>query len=96
MKKGNYQPILPIEKLQEVKLFIENLEVTDCELASDHFTNYLWVNNEVVYRGVYGFLPQDKQDMLDIINQTLEFLKITDCEILDATILYDRGLIHSL
>ena len=96
MKKGYYTPTLPIEKLQEVKLFIENLEVTDCELASDHFTNYLWLNNEVVYRGVYGFLLQDKRDMLDIINQTLEFLKITEGEILDATILYDRGLIHSL
>jgi hypothetical protein len=96
MKKGYYTPTLPIEKLQEVKLFIENLEVTDCELASDHFTNYLWVNNEVVYRGVYGHLPQDKKDMLEIITQTLEFLKITEGEILDATILYDRGLIHSL
>jgi radical SAM superfamily enzyme YgiQ (UPF0313 family) len=96
MKAGQYKPTLPIEKLQEVKLFIENLEVTDCELASDHFTNYLWVNNAVVYRGVYGFLPQDKQDMLDIINQTLEFLKVTDGGILDATILYERGLIHSL
>jgi len=96
MKIGQYEPTLPIEKLQEVKLFIENLDVRDCELASDHFTNYLWLNNEVVYRGVYGFLPKDKQDMLDIINQTLDFLKVTDGEILDATILYDRGLINSL
>lgn len=96
MKKDQYKPTLSIEKLQEVKLFIENLEVTDCELASDHFTNYLWVSNAVVYRGVYGVLPKDKQDMLDTINQSLEFLKITDGEILDATILYDRGLIHSL
>lgn len=96
MKKGDYKPTLPIEKLQEVKMFIENLNVTECELASDHFTNYLWVNNEVVYRGVYGILPQDKQNMLDILNETLDFLKVTEGEILDATILYERGLIHSL
>jgi len=96
MKLGQYKPTLPIEKLQEVKMFIENLDVTGCELASDHFTNYVWVGNLVVYRGVYGLLPQDKQGMLDILNQTLDFLKISEGEILDATILYDRGLIHSL
>ena len=96
MNSGQYKPTSPIEKLVEVKTFIENLEVKNCELASDHFTNNIWVNNEVVYRGVYGILPQDKQDMLDIINHTLDFLKVTEGEILDATILYERGVINSL
>jgi len=96
MKIGQYQPTSPIEKLQEVKVFIENLEVNKCELASDHFTNYIWVDNNIVYRGVYGILPDYKQDMLDIINQTLDFLSIAEGEILDATILYERGMIHSL
>jgi hypothetical protein len=96
MKNGHYEPTLPIEKLQEVKIFLENLKVTKCELASDHFTNYIWLNNAVVYRGIYGILPQDKQDMLDILNQTLDFLKAAEGEILDATILYERGLIQSL
>jgi radical SAM superfamily enzyme YgiQ (UPF0313 family) len=93
---GEYQPTSPIEKLQEVKMFIENLEVNDCEFASDHFTNNIWVDNTVVYHGVYGMLPSEKQDMLDTINQTLDFLSVTEGEILDATILYERGLIHSL
>jgi radical SAM superfamily enzyme YgiQ (UPF0313 family) len=95
-KKGEYTPTSPIEKLQEIKLFLENLQVNNCEFASDHFTNNIWVDNTVVYRGVYGFLPQDKKDMLDLLNNTLNFLSVTDGEILDATILYDRGLIHSL
>jgi radical SAM superfamily enzyme YgiQ (UPF0313 family) len=93
---GKYKPTSPIEKLQEVKLFIENLELNNCELASDHFTNYVWVDDKIVYRGVYGLLPGDKQEMLDILTNTLDFLEITDGEILDATILYERGLIHSL
>ena len=93
---GHYKPTSPIEKLQEVKIFIENLEVNQCELASDHFTNYIWVNNSVVYRGIYGMLPQEKQDMLDILDSTLNFLSVTEGEILDATILYDRGMINSL
>jgi len=96
MNSGQYKPTSPIEKLEEVKTFIENLNVKNCELASDHITNNIWVNNEVVYRGVYGILPQDKQDMLDIINYTLDFLNVTDGEILDATILYERGVINSL
>lgn len=93
---GQYKPTSPIEKLQEVKMFIENLELNQCELASDHFTNYIWVENNVVYKGVYGMLPKEKQDMLDILDNTLDFLSITEGEILDATILYDRGMIHSL
>jgi radical SAM superfamily enzyme YgiQ (UPF0313 family) len=96
MISGNYKPISPIEKLKEVKLFIENLNVKKCELASDHFTNYIWIGGNIVYRGVYGFLPQDKQDMLDLICQTLDNLSVVDDEILDATILYERGMIHSL
>jgi len=93
---GQYKPTSPIEKLQEVRMLIENLQVKQCELASDHFTNNIWVDNQVVYRGVYGILPQDKQDMLDILNHALDFLSVTDGEILDATILYDRGMIQSL
>ena len=95
-KSGQYQPTSPIEKLQEVKTIIENLEVNQCELASDHFTNNIWVDNTVVYRGVYGRLPQDKQDMLNILNHTLEFLSVTEGEVLDATILYNRGVINHL
>ena len=95
-KNGEYTPTSPIEKLQEIKLFLENLQVNNCEFSSDHFTNNIWVDNTVVYRGVYGFLPQDKKDMLDLLNNTLNFLSVTDDEILDATILYDRGLINSL
>ena len=93
---GQYKPTSPVEKLQEVKMFIEKLKVNGCELASDHFTNYIWVDNTAVYRGVHGMLPQEKQDMLDLLNSSLEFLSVTDREILDATILYDRGMIQSL
>ncbi len=93
---GSYQPTSPIEKLKEVKILIENLEINQCEFASDHFTNNIWVNNAVVYRGVYGMLPQQKQDMLDVLDNTLDFLSVTNDEVLDATILYERGLINSL
>jgi radical SAM superfamily enzyme YgiQ (UPF0313 family) len=96
MNSGQYKPTLPVQKLQEIKTFLENLEVEQCELASDHFTNYIWVDNNTVYRGIYGTLPKDKRDMLDVLNQTLDFLSTVEGEILDATILYKRGLITNL
>jgi len=71
---GKYKPTSPIEKLKEVRMFIEKLDVKNCEFASDHFTNNIWVNNVVIYRGVYGTLPQEKQDMLDSLDETLDFL----------------------
>jgi len=96
MNSGQYKPTTPVEKLIEVKTFLENLHVKKCEFASDHFTNNIWLDNKVVYSGVYGMLPEDKKDMLDILNNTLKFLNIAEGEILDATILYERGLIHTL
>jgi len=93
---GRFEPISPIEKLQEVKLFVENLELTDCEFASDHFANYIWVDHQVVYNGVFGMLPQDKQDMLDTLNHTLDLLAAVEGEVVDSTILYERGAIRSL
>jgi radical SAM superfamily enzyme YgiQ (UPF0313 family) len=96
MKSNQYESTAPIEKLKEVKLFIKNLDLKHCELASDHFTNYIWLDKSVVYHGVYGFIPQDKQNMLETIDQTLDFLSVANGEILDATILYERGHISHL
>jgi radical SAM superfamily enzyme YgiQ (UPF0313 family) len=96
MNSGKYKYLSPIEKLKEVKMLIENLEVNNCELASDHFTNNIWVNNTVVYSGVYGMLPEDKNEMLDILNDTLDYISKTKGEVLDSTILYERGFINSL
>lgn len=96
MNTGQYLPTSPLEKLREVQTFLDHLELQHCELASDHFTNYIWINQSIVYQGIYGMLPEEKQNMLTILTETLNTLSKTDGEILDATILYQRGLIHSL
>jgi radical SAM superfamily enzyme YgiQ (UPF0313 family) len=96
MESREYKPTSPIDKLEEVKMLLENLDVSDCTLASDHFTNYIWADNKLIYSGVYGILPQDKKDMLNTINDTLHFLSSVECEAVDATILYERGAISSL
>lgn len=93
---GEYKPTSPIEKLKEVQMFLEALELTDCEFASDHFTNNIWLDTTVVYKGVYGQLPEAKEAMLSNLKNTIGFLEVTEGDVLDATILYDRGMINSL
>ncbi len=93
---GQYKPTSPIEKLQEVKMLIENLDVKQCEFASDHLTNNIWADHRVVYSGVYGMLPEEKHNMLDVINKTIDFLKTCDGKIEDANMLYAQGVISSL
>jgi radical SAM superfamily enzyme YgiQ (UPF0313 family) len=96
MKSGLYRPTSPVEKLSEIKLFLENLNLQDCELASDHHTNYLWVDNKVIYHGIYGMLPAEKQRMLDVLAKTIQLILQATGEVLDATMLYERGMITSL
>jgi hypothetical protein len=96
MRKGLYRPTAPLEKINELTLFLEHLDVKDCELASDHHTNYLWVGDTVVYRGVHGKLPREKQALLKTLAQTSQFLLQTSGEVMDATMLYERGVISSL
>jgi radical SAM superfamily enzyme YgiQ (UPF0313 family) len=93
---GRYHPTSPLEKLEEVKRFISELDLEGCELASDHFTNNIWLESRVVYGGVYGTLPDQQEEMLAVLRQTLEFLETVEGRVRDITMLYDRGLIESL
>lgn len=93
---GRYTPTSPLEKLREVQMFVKHLTVHDCELASDHLTNYLWWNHQVVYHGIAGNLPEQQREMLAVLSSTLETLSDVEDEVLDATLLYDQGYISSL
>ncbi|MBU0497567.1 MAG: radical SAM protein [Candidatus Thermoplasmatota archaeon] len=96
MISGKYTQTSPVEKIIETKTFVEHLDVNNCLLTSDHFTNNIWVNNVVFYSGIFGVLAKEKMNMLKILNTTLKALLEIDGEIVDATILYDRGLFTSL
>ena len=96
MDAGLYEVTGPLEKLEETRTFLEALEADDCEFASDHFTNNIWLDNTVIYRGVFGRLRQDKAGMLSVLDNAIGFLKVTEGEISDATILYEKGIITGL
>ena len=93
---GEFNITPPLERLKEVKLFIETLELSDCLLASDHVTNYLWAGLTAFYRGVAGEFPAEKERMLASIARAISFIQSTDMEIKDSNQLYQEGLIYSL
>jgi radical SAM superfamily enzyme YgiQ (UPF0313 family) len=64
MEEGKWTPLTEIEKVKEIRLFIENLEGISSELYSDHIMNLL--------EDIEGKFPADKQKMLDTIDSFLE------------------------
>lgn len=61
IKSGEFQILSPHEALKETYRLIKNLKVTS-KIRSDHYTNYIAVN---------GKLPEDRQLMLDAIENAL-------------------------
>jgi radical SAM superfamily enzyme YgiQ (UPF0313 family) len=96
LKAGEFELTPPRERLQEVRLFVENLEIRGCFLASDHLTNYLWEGDTVIYRGIAGELPEEKHRMLRVVNRAITRVRDADSEIMDANLLYREGIITRL
>jgi radical SAM superfamily enzyme YgiQ (UPF0313 family) len=86
----------PLERLKEVKLFLETLDIDDCFLASDHLTNYLWAGNEIIYKGISGSLPDEKERMVATVTRAIDLVLSSDLEVKDSHQLYREGLISSL
>jgi len=94
-EKGEFDMITPLSRLKETRRLIKKLDGVDCELASDHLTNYLWGAEGIVYHGVDGSLPRDKKVMLNILDETIEKIGQRD-DILDANSLVQQGVIQRL
>ncbi len=96
LEKGEFIPASPLERIKEVELFIQSLNLKDCYLASDHLTNYLWAGHSLIYRGVCGHLPEDKPAMLEKVHQAVVAIESSPVPIKDSNQLYREGLITSL
>ena len=64
VESGEFELRSPDEIVEEIRVFIENLEGINSYVASDHIGNML--------QDVEGQLPQDKQHMLDAIDRYLD------------------------
>ena len=94
-KSGEFDPQEPMTRLKETKRFIKKLEVSDCMLASDHVTNYLWSKEGIIFRGVDGVLPEDKKMMLKILDEAIKEVDGRD-DVLDANSMVQQGFIKRL
>ena len=59
---GIFHPIDPFQSLEELKLMVENLKVTDCFFSSMHASNYLPIR---------GQLPRDKEKLVRQLDSAL-------------------------
>ncbi len=59
---GNFKLLNKMESLQELRWFIEDLEVTNAKFGSEHASNYLPLR---------GTLPGDKEKILSLIDRAL-------------------------
>lgn len=96
VKENKFTPATPAVRLEETLIIVSNLMVNNCVLASDHITNYLYAGGKLIYDGVAGDLPEDKENMVKLLQTTLEFLKTTDKEIWDSNYMLQRGYLVGL
>jgi len=96
LANGEFVLTPPLERLKEVALFIQSLELENCYLASDHLTNYLWAGPSVVYQGVSGQLPDDKRSMLETVQQAIHRVESSPLPVKDSNQLYIEGFISAL
>ena len=64
MRKGEFQPLGDEDILKEIQIFIENLDVQETKLASDHILNLL--------EELEGKLPADKPKILAAVKRYFE------------------------
>jgi len=63
MQRGEFELPGPFEILDELRIIIQGLELQGTEFRSNHASNYLPIR---------GRLPDDKQKMLDLINNIIK------------------------
>jgi radical SAM superfamily enzyme YgiQ (UPF0313 family) len=63
MERGEFELPGPFEVLDELRIIIQGLELQGTEFRSNHASNYL---------AIKGRLPEDKQKMLDLINDMIK------------------------
>ncbi len=84
MERGEWTPLTELEKMHEIRLFVEQLDGITSEVKSDHMMNLL--------EDVEGKLPGDKEKMLSTIDAFLEMDEIKrDCYTIGRRLGYFRS-----
>lgn len=71
---GSFQDLSPLQRLQETRSLVEGITIKT-ELFSDHVSNYLKTPQGLIYQGVAGRLPEEKDKMLQILDETIYLIR---------------------
>lgn len=96
LAKGEFVLTPPLERLEEIRLFLQELDLKDCYLASDHLTNYLWAGDQIIFQGISGSLPDDVPVMVDKVKRAIEKIRSSSIPIKDSNQLYREGVLSGL
>jgi radical SAM superfamily enzyme YgiQ (UPF0313 family) len=96
VQANKFQAVTPLIRLKETSIIVSKLEVTNTVLASDHITNYLYADGKLIYDGVAGHLPEEKDGMTRHIQNALDFLESYDGEIWDSNYMLQKGYLLGL
>ncbi len=93
---GKFTSLSPLLRLRETLAIVKGLYLSGTVVASDHVTNNVWMDGRLVYRGVNGVLPRDRQKMIAEIEMAIDMMKNCGGELLDSNDLLARGYITGL
>lgn len=68
------KPLKAEEQLEELRKLIEGIKV-ETYFTTDHVSNYLFTEQGAFFTGVHGRIPEEKDEMLQLIDDTLETIK---------------------
>ncbi|WP_290624003.1 MULTISPECIES: B12-binding domain-containing radical SAM protein [unclassified Archaeoglobus] len=83
------------EQLEELRMLIEGIEIKTY-FTCDHVSNYLFTRGGPIFFGVHGMLPDEKENMLEQIDDTIrtvEVLEKSGERVLTSNDMYKLGLI---
>ncbi|MBD3157439.1 MAG: radical SAM protein [Candidatus Lokiarchaeota archaeon] len=63
VEKGDFQPMKPFEILIELRILVENLDLSECIFRTNHASNYL---------SLRGTLNRDKKDVLKTLDEAID------------------------
>jgi len=83
------------EQLLELKELLRGIDVRTY-FTCDHISNYLFTKHGAIFTGVHGRIPEEREEMLRLIDDTIETvkaLKNSGVEVLTSNDMLQRGLI---
>ncbi|MBP6875961.1 MAG: radical SAM protein [Candidatus Eisenbacteria bacterium] len=74
-----FTPASPLTRLREMRLLVQELceglrergNEAELEICSDHFSNYIWADGEMIFGGVNGYLPADQDLLLGMLDECI-------------------------